>query len=89
MLNFIKLVAWTSWPTWPIAAWTLWRRRLTFWHRQNLIPLSVFILAFLLEITTTPARPSKSLVLLMPMLLLATAVAGLAWRQRNNSHNVV
>lgn len=73
LLNFIKLVAWTSWPTWPIAAWTLWRRRLTFWHRQNLIPLSVFILAFFLEITTTPARPSKSLVLLMPMLLLATA----------------
>src|SRR5574343_1309756 len=73
LLNFIKLVAWTSWPTWPIAAWTLWRRRLTFWHRQNLMPLGVFILALLLEIATTPARPSKSLVLLMPMLLLATA----------------
>lgn len=73
LLNFIKLVAWTSWPTWPIAAWTLWRRRLTFWHRQNLIPLGVLLLAFMLEVATTSTRPSKSLVLLAPMLLLATA----------------
>lgn len=73
LLNFIKLIAWSSWPAWPIAAWTLWRRRLTFWRRDNLIPLTVLILALILEIATTPARPSKSLTLLVPILLLACA----------------
>lgn len=72
-LNFIKLLAWTTWPAWPVAAWTLWRRRLTFWHRDTVIPLVVFLMALALQISLSAARPSKSLVLLAPMLLLATA----------------
>ena len=72
-LGFIKLLAWTTWPAWPIAAWTLWRRRLTFWRRETIIPLVVLFTALALEIGASAIRPSKSLVLLMPMLLLATA----------------
>lgn len=72
-LSFIKLLAWTTWPAWPVAAWTLWRRRLTFWHRDTIIPLVVFLLALALQIGLSAARPSKSLVLLAPLLLLATA----------------
>lgn len=73
LLNFIKLIAWATWPAWPIAAWTLWRRRLTFWRRENLMPLAVLLLALAIQISTAAARPSKSLVLLVPILLLATA----------------
>lgn len=72
-LGFIKLLAWATWPAWPIAAWTLWRRRLTFWHRETIIPLTVFVCALSLEIMSVAPRPSKSLILLIPMLLLATA----------------
>lgn len=72
-LSFVKLLAWTTWPAWPIAAWTFWRRRLTFWHRDTIIPLAVFVGALALDIMSVSPRPSKSLVLLMPMLLLATA----------------
>lgn len=72
-LSFIKLLAWTTWPAWPVAAWTLWRRRLTFWHRDTIIPLVVFLLALALQIGLSAARPSKSLILLAPLLLLATA----------------
>jgi 4-amino-4-deoxy-L-arabinose transferase-like glycosyltransferase len=72
-LGFTKLLAWATWPAWPIAAWTLWRRRLTFWRRETMVPLVVLLSALALEIGASAIRPSKSLVLLMPMLLLATA----------------
>lgn len=51
----------------------LWRRRLTFWHRETIIPLAVFFGALAFDVMSVAPRPSKSLVLLMPMLLLATA----------------
>ena len=73
LLSFIKLLAWTTWPAWPVAAWTLWRRRLTFWHSPNLVPLTVLLMALTLEVCTSAIRPSKSLILLVPILLLATA----------------
>ena len=73
LLSFIKLIAWATWPAWPIALWTIWRRRLTFWHRENLIPLAVLLITLAIQIGTASARPSKSLVLLVPILLLATA----------------
>ena len=73
LLNVIKLIAWTTWPAWPIALWTLWRRRLTFWRRETMVPLAVLLIAFVLQILTASARPSKTLVLLVPILLLATA----------------
>lgn len=72
-LNFIKLFAWTTWPAWPIAAWTLWRRRLTFWRRETIVPLAVLLMALVLQVLATGARPSKTLVLLVPTLLLASA----------------
>ena len=73
LLHFIKLIAWATWPAWPIALWTIWRRRLTFWRRENLMPLAVLLLALAIQISTAAPRPSKSLVLLVPILLLATA----------------
>lgn len=72
-LSFIKLLAWTTWPAWPIALWTLWRRRLTFRRRETLVPLIVLLTAIVLEIFIAAPRPSKSLILLAPLLLLATA----------------
>lgn len=73
LLGFIKLLAWTTWPAWPIAIWTLWRRRLTFWHRENLIPLTVLVVALAIQVFTSATRPSKSLILLVPIVFLATA----------------
>jgi len=73
LMNFIKLIAWTTWPAWPIAAWTLWRRRLTFWRQDTVVPLVVMLIAFAIQVGISAARPSKSLILLVPILLLATA----------------
>jgi len=73
LLSFIKLIAWTTWPAWPIAAWTLWRRRHSFWRHETVVPLVVLLIAFALQVSMTAARPSKGLVILMPILLLATA----------------
>ncbi len=73
LLSFLKLLAWSTWPAWPIALWTLWRKRMTFWHSQNIIPLSLLLMAVALQVLMAAPRPSKSLVLLMPILLLATA----------------
>ena len=73
LLAFIKLLAWTTWPAWPIAIWTLWRRRLTFWHRENLIPLTVLLVALGIQVLTSATRPSKTLILLVPIVFLATA----------------
>ena len=73
LLAFIKLLAWTTWPAWPIALWTLWRRRLTFWHRENLIPLTVLLIALAIQIATNATRPSKALIMLVPIVFLATA----------------
>ena len=72
-LSFLKLLAWSTWPAWPIALWTLWRKRLTFWHTQNIIPLSLLLMTIALQVLMAAPRPSKSLVLLVPVLLLATA----------------
>jgi 4-amino-4-deoxy-L-arabinose transferase-like glycosyltransferase len=74
-MNFIKLIAWATWPAWPIAAWTLWRRRLTFWRQETIVPLVVMLIALVVQISLSAARPSKSLVLLVPIILLATASA--------------
>jgi hypothetical protein len=72
-VSFLKLLAWSTWPAWPIAFWTLWRKRLTFWHSQTIIPLSLLLMAVALQVLMAAPRPSKSLVLLIPILLLATA----------------
>lgn len=73
LLGFIKLLAWTTWPAWPIALWTLWRRRLTFWHRENLMPLAVLLVALAIQVISSATRPSKTLILLVPIVFLATA----------------
>ena len=73
LLSFIKLLAWTTWPAWPIAAWTLWRRRRSFMRHEVIVPFAVLIVALGIQVSLSAARPSKSLVLLVPILLLATA----------------
>lgn len=73
LLSLLKLIAWSTWPAWPIALWTLWRRRLTFWQRENVIPLATILLVIGFEISCSAIRPSKSLVLLVPIVLLAAA----------------
>lgn len=73
LIGFIKLLAWTTWPAWPIALWTLWRHRLTFWRRENLVPLTMLIGALSIQVVSGPVLPSKSLVLLIPVLMLSAA----------------
>ena len=69
-----RLLIWFTWPTWPLAAWTLyrWRRQLT--SRHVALPLW-FALVALAATITTPTASDRSLLLGLPPLAALAAFA--------------
>ena len=65
------LVLWFCWPAWPLAAWTLYRRRHDFDQPMLQLPATMF--GILIIILTVSSRQSAeyALPLLLPMALLA------------------
>lgn len=45
--SLLRLLAWFTWPAWPLAIWTLWRWRGHLAHRHISVPLSAAVLAVL------------------------------------------
>ena len=39
LLGIVRLLAWFTWPAWPLALWTLWRWRSHWLHRHISVPL--------------------------------------------------
>ncbi len=71
--SLIRLLIWFTWPTWPLAAWTLyrWRRQLT--SRHVALPLWFALVALAATVTTTAS--DRSLLLSLPPLAALAAFA--------------
>ena len=65
-----RLLLWFTWPTWPLAMWTLWRWRKQLASRHVALPLW-FVLVAVLATLTTPAADRSLLLSLPPMAALA------------------
>ena len=65
-----RLLLWFTWPTWPLAMWTLWRWRKQLASRHVALPLW-FVMVALLATLTTPSADRSLLLGLPPMAALA------------------
>ena len=71
--HYLRILPWYALPALPLAAWTLWRAR-----RQDLctpayaLPLTGFILIFIVLSASADARELYALPLVLPLALLAT-----------------
>lgn len=68
--SIARLLVWFTWPTWPLAAWTLWRWRRQLTSRHVALPLW-FALVALAATVTTPASDRSLLLSLPPLAALA------------------
>ncbi|MES2685375.1 MAG: hypothetical protein V4706_01060 [Pseudomonadota bacterium] len=71
--SLARLLIWFTWPTWPLAAWTLyrWRRQLTSRH----VALPLWFAAVALAATVTTTASDRSLLLSLPPLAALAAFA--------------
>lgn len=68
-----RLLLWFTWPSWPLALWTLWRWRRQWQHRHVALPLWFAGVAVLATLTTYSA--DRSLLLALPALATLAAFA--------------
>ena len=72
--SIARLLAWFTWPIWPLALWTLWRWRAQLprlrWQRHLGLPLLLAGLAVLATLIA-PARDRALLLALPPLATLA------------------
>nr|WP_207189983.1 hypothetical protein [Ramlibacter ginsenosidimutans] len=71
--GFAKLLAWFTWPAWPLAVWTVWRWRRQLGHRHVALPLW-FALVGVLSAVLSP-NPDRALLLALPALATLAAFA--------------
>ncbi|HQR85922.1 MAG: hypothetical protein B7Y59_01035 [Burkholderiales bacterium 35-55-47] len=73
--NLLRLMAWFTWPAWPLAIWTLWHWRRQWaslhWSRHLVLPMW-FVL---LTVSTALLTPSSSRTLLLSLPAFATLAA--------------
>lgn len=72
-----RLLLWFTWPTWPLACWTLWRWRRQWFslaiHRHVALPLWFAVVAIVATFLTQPA--DRALLLGLPALAALAAFA--------------
>ncbi len=71
--SLARLLVWFTWPTWPLAAWTLWRWRRQLTSRHVALPLWFALVALGATVTTTAS--DRSLLLSLPPLAALAAFA--------------
>ena len=71
--SLARLLIWFTWPTWPLAAWTLWRWRRQLTSRHVALPLWFALVALAATVTTTAT--DRSLLLSLPPLAALAAFA--------------
>ena len=71
--SLARLLIWFTWPTWPLAAWTLWRWRRQLGSRHVALPLGFAVVALAATVTTTAS--DRSLLLSLPPLAALAAFA--------------
>ena len=71
-LFYLQILPWYAFPVWLLAAWTLWRARLTGLARPVVaLPLTGFIVTLVVLSASSDARELYALPLLLPLSLLA------------------
>ncbi|HEX5127986.1 MAG TPA: hypothetical protein VFW00_14665 [Rhodocyclaceae bacterium] len=68
-----QLLAWFTWPLWPVAGWSLWRRRKQLRDPLCVLSLTGLVVAAWLVMTTGSLRAANVVPLLPPLILLAAA----------------
>ena len=72
ILRYFKLLLWYAWPALPLAAWALWAKRRVLNSKALALPALAFIILMLLLGLMIEIRSSVALLLLPPLVLLAT-----------------
>ena len=73
--SLLRLIAWFTWPVWPLALWTLWRWRHHWWSQRWSRHLMLPLWLALLVGATTLATPSPERTLLLSLPALACLAA--------------
>lgn len=71
--SLLRQLAWFTWPTLPLAAWTLWRWRHQWFRRHISVPLSAALVA--LVASSLMGGVDRTLMLALPALAVLTAFA--------------
>ncbi len=75
--SLLRLMMWFTWPTWPLALWTVWRWRGHWttlrWSRHLVIPLWFTAVALVTAVMT--GSPDRTLLLALPALAALAAFA--------------
>jgi len=69
--HYLKALVWFGLPAWPLAAWTVWRHRLSSPAVQ--LPATAFVVMFVVLSAASSARTLYGLPFLVPLALLAAA----------------
>ncbi|MDR1935962.1 MAG: glycosyltransferase family 39 protein, partial [Candidatus Accumulibacter sp.] len=75
-LRYANLLLWYAWPALPLAAWSLWSKRRGLGDRAVAIPALSFLATLILLALLTSLRSATALLLLPPLVLLASAGVG-------------
>lgn len=77
-LHYLSLLLWYAWPALPLAGWALWFKRRQLRVPAQAFPLFAFIAVLAMLTVSVEQRSAEALLLLPPLVLLATpGVAGL------------
>ncbi len=69
----IGLLPWFLWPTWPLAAWALYRTRRPWREAAALMPLGILLTLFMIFSISISSGEDKLLALIAPTAVLASA----------------
>ncbi len=71
--DILRLLLWFTWPSWPLALWTLWRWRHHWFRRHILIPLGSALIAIISSLAM--GGSDRALMLSIPALAMLAAFA--------------
>ena len=83
--DFAELLAWFSWPAWPLALWTLWLNRRRLSQPAIALPLIGTLTTLPILLLFHEPRPLQVLPLLVPLILLAAHSASHLRRGATNA----
>jgi 4-amino-4-deoxy-L-arabinose transferase-like glycosyltransferase len=69
---YLAMLSWSAWPSLPIAAWALWKRRRQLAEPAQVLPLAAFAFTLFALCLCYRARELPAILLLPPLALLAT-----------------